>query len=75
MTKLETIKIQDGDTVIELTGADLEAFLADRNAKSLEASLIEAEALRKQEKLLSAKTKLAALGLDEEEITAIVGGA
>ena len=30
MAKTETIKIQDGDIVIELTGADKEAFLADR---------------------------------------------
>ena len=30
MAKSETIKIQDGDTVIELTGADKEAFIADK---------------------------------------------
>ena len=74
MAKSETIKIQVGEEVIELTGADKEAFLADREA-SLEAQrLLEAEAQAKQAKLDSAKAKLAALGLDEEEIAAIVGG-
>ena len=34
----------------------------------------EAEAQAKQAKLDSAKAKLAALGLDEEEVAAIVGG-
>ena len=34
----------------------------------------EAEAQAKQAKLDSAKAKLAALGLDEEEVVAIVGG-
>ncbi len=44
-------------------------------AEALEAQrLIEAEAQAKQAKLESAKAKLAALGLDEEEIAAIVGG-
>jgi multidrug resistance efflux pump len=36
--------------------------------------LIEAEAQAKKAKLKSAKAKLAALGLDEEEVAAIVGG-
>jgi hypothetical protein len=34
----------------------------------------EAEAQAKQAKLNSAKAKLAALGLDEEEVNAIIGG-
>jgi len=34
----------------------------------------EAEAQAKQAKLESAKAKLAALGLDEEEVSAIIGG-
>ena len=30
MAKSETIKIQDGDTIIELTGADKEAFIVKK---------------------------------------------
>ena len=43
MGKSEVIKIQDGDTVIELTGADKEAFIAQREADKQEALLLEAE--------------------------------
>ena len=46
--------------------ADLVAFEADRVAR--EAAIAEAAAKR-----ASAKAKLAALGLDDDEITAIVG--
>jgi hypothetical protein len=41
---------------------------------SIGPSLLEAEMQAKQAKLESAKAKLAALGLDEEEVAAIVGG-
>ena len=74
MAKTETIKIQDGDTVIELTGADKEAFLADREA-SLEAQrLLEAEYEAKKQARANAITKLGqASGLTEEEINSILG--
>ena len=73
MTKSETIKIQDGDQVIELTGAEKEAFIADREA-SLEAQrLLEALALEKQQKRVDAITKLGeASGLTIDEINAIL---
>jgi hypothetical protein len=72
MTKSETIKIQDGDQVIELTGADKEAFLADRQATADAKVLLEAEQAAKQEARTSALTKLATIaGLNEEEMTAL----
>jgi hypothetical protein len=72
MAKTETIKIQDGDTVIELTGADKEAFIADREATNVQFNLLEAEQAAKQEARTSALTKLATIaGLNEEEMTAL----
>jgi hypothetical protein len=73
MAKTETIKIQDGDQVIELTGADKEAFLADREATNVAIQLVEAEQLAKQQKRIDAITKLAEVaGLTKEEIEAII---
>ena len=73
MAKSEVIKIQDGDTVIELTGADKEAFIAQREADNQEALLLETEQLAKQAARTSAITKLAEIaGLTEEEINAII---
>ena len=54
MAKSETIKIQDGDTVIELTGADKEAFIADRDARIEAQRLLEAEYKAKQDSRESA---------------------
>ncbi len=72
MAKTETIKIQDGDTVIELTGEAKEAFLADRKATADSYALLEAEQAAKQEARTSALTKLATIaGLNEEEMTAL----
>ncbi len=74
----EKIYIRIDSKQIELKGAELEAFLeqqAKDQAEYLERQrLIEAEMQAKQAKLESAKAKLAALGLDEEEVAAIVGG-
>jgi cyanate lyase len=69
----ETIVIQTNDERIELTGKDLTDFLAQR-AKD-QAELDKAQALRDQEKAVkeSAKAKLSALGLTEDEILAITG--
>jgi hypothetical protein len=73
MGKTETIKIQDGDTVIELTGANKEAFLADRDATLEAKRLLEAEQLAKQTARANAIQKLAEIaGLTEEEINSIL---
>ena len=73
MVKSETIKIQNGDTVIELTGADKEAFIADREARAQEALLLEAEYKAKQDARESAIKKLADIaGLTKEELASIL---
>jgi hypothetical protein len=73
MTKTETIKIQDGDTVIELTGADKETFLADRQATADAQAILEAEASAKKQARIDAITKLGqASGLTTEEIESIL---
>jgi hypothetical protein len=73
MTKSETIKIQDGDTVIELTGADKEAFIADREATAESLALLEAEYKAKQDARESAIKKLAEIaGLTKEELASIL---
>jgi hypothetical protein len=58
----------------EAKGKQLDYILQTQAEATEQARLIEAEAQAKQAKLESAKAKLAALGLDEEEIAAIVGG-
>ena len=68
-SKEEQILIQDGDQVIELTGADKEAFIAQRALDNAEAEAREAEAKAQKELKKSAYTKL---GLTEEEINAIL---
>ena len=69
MAKSETIKVQDGDKVTELTGKALEAFLADRAETQLtEKARLKIEQDAKAIKI-SAYTKL---GLTEEEINAIL---
>jgi hypothetical protein len=71
--KEEHIFIQDGDTVIELTGADKEAFLADRKATADAQALLEAEYKAKQDSRESAIKKLAEIaGLTKEELDAIL---
>jgi hypothetical protein len=73
MSKTEKIMVQDGDTVIELTGADKEAFLADREATKAEALLLEAEYEAKRTARANAINKLAEIaGLTEEEINSIL---
>ena len=73
MAKSETIKIQDGDQVIELTGADKEAFIADREATVEAQALLETEYQAKQKAREDAIKKLAEVaGLTEEEINAIL---
>ena len=73
MTKSETIKIQDGDTVIELVGADKEAFIAQREADNQASALLEAEYKAKQDARESAIKKLADIaGLTKEELASIL---
>jgi len=73
MTKSETIKIQIDNQVIELTGADKEAFIADREATNGQIKLREAEYKAKQDLRESAIKKLAEIaGLTKEEINAIL---
>jgi hypothetical protein len=73
MTKIETIKIQVGQEVIELLGADKEAFLVDREATKAEALLLEAEYEAKKQKRIDAITKLGeASGLTTDEINSIL---
>jgi hypothetical protein len=69
----ETIKIQIGDEVQELKGADKEAFIADREATNVQIKLREAEYKAKQDSRESAIKKLAEIaGLTKEELDAIL---
>jgi hypothetical protein len=73
MAKSETIKIQVGTEVIELTGADKEAFIADREATAQASALLEAEYKAKQDARDSAIKKLGEIaGLTKEELDAIL---
>ena len=73
MAKSEIIKIQDGDIVIELAGADKEAFIADREAINVQISLREAEYEAKKQLRIDAITKLGAASvLSEAEINSIL---
>jgi len=72
-TSKEKVLIQDGDTVIELTGSDKEAFIADREATAEAQRLLEAEYEAKKQLRIDAITKLgAASGLSEAEINSIL---
>ena len=62
-----------GDEVIELTGADKEAFIADREATNVQFNLLEAEYKAKQNSRESAIKKLAEIaGLTKDELNAIL---
>ena len=61
------------DQVIELKGADREAFIADRDAREQERLLLETEYKAKQEARESAIKKLADIaGLTKEELASIL---
>jgi hypothetical protein len=69
----DKIFIQDGNTVIELTGADKDAFIAQRKADNDEQALLEAEYKAKQDARESAIKKLGEIaGLTKEELDAIL---
>lgn len=73
MAKSEAIKIQIGEEVIELTGADKEAFIAQREADNAQALLLETEYKAKQDARASALTKLGEIaGLTKDELDAIL---
>jgi hypothetical protein len=73
MAKSETIKVQVGEEVIELTGSDKETFLAQREADQTEQALLEAEYKAKQDARDSAIKKLGEIaGLTKEELDAIL---
>jgi len=73
MATTNKILIQDGDTVIELTGADKEAFIADRDARIETQRLLEAKEAERKEARESAIKKLAEIaGLTKEELASIL---
>ena len=73
MAKSETILVQDGDTVIELTGQAKADFLADREETNARFLLVEAEYKAKQDARESAIKKLAEIaGLTKEELASIL---
>ena len=73
MATTNKITIQNGNTVIELTGADKEAFIAQREADKKEALLLETEYKAKQDARASAITKLGEIaGVTKEELDAIL---
>jgi hypothetical protein len=72
-SKTEKIFIGIDDQVIELTGADKDAFIAQREADNVAFQLLEAEQLAKQQKRIDAITKLGeASGLTTDEINSIL---
>ena len=74
-SKEEQIFIRIDNERIELTGADKEAFIADREATNVQIQLVEAEYEAKKQTRISAINKLGqASGLTETEIEAILNG-
>jgi hypothetical protein len=73
MATTNKIFIQIDDERIELTGADKEAFIADRDARLEAQRLLEAEYKAKQDARESAIKKLADIaGLTKEELASIL---
>ena len=69
----EKIMVGIDDQVIELKGADKEAFIADREATAQANALLETEYKAKQDARASALTKLGEIaGLTKEELDAIL---
>jgi hypothetical protein len=71
MAQNQIIKIQDGETVIELTADEKKAFLADMKTAADERALLSPEQAAKAAARESALAKLADLGLTAEEIAAL----
>jgi hypothetical protein len=73
MATTNKIFIQIDNERIELTGADKEAFIADRDATLEAQRLLESEAQAKKQARIDAITKLGqASGLTTEEIESIL---
>jgi len=73
MATTNKIFIQDGDQVIELTGADKDAFIAQREEDNARILTLEAEYKAKQEARESAIKKLAEIaGLTKDELASIL---
>lgn len=69
----ERILIGYNDEVVELTGSEKEAFIAEREIRIQEALLLETARLEKENARASAINKLATIaGLTEEEINSII---
>ena len=69
----QKVTIQVGEEVIELTGADKEAFLEQRSKDQAESLLLETEYKAKQDARESAIKKLAEIaGLTKEELASIL---
>jgi hypothetical protein len=69
----EKIIVQVGEEVIELKGAEKEAFIADREATNVQSQLVEAEQSAKRDARESAIKKLAEIaGLTKEELASIL---
>jgi hypothetical protein len=73
MIMTEQIFVHRDNERIELQGAELEAFIADRELMQAEAAARQAEQDAKAAAKESALTKLQALGLSEAEAKQIVG--
>jgi hypothetical protein len=72
-SKEEQIFVGIDDQVIELIGADKEAFIAERNTRIERQALLEAEYKAKQEARESAIKKLAEIaGLTKDELASIL---
>jgi hypothetical protein len=69
----EKIYIQIGDKKQEAKGEQLEYIIQAQAEAQEQARLLEAEQLAKEAAKASAMAKLAALGLNEEEVNAIIG--
>jgi hypothetical protein len=73
MATTNKVFIQIDDERIELTGADKEAFIAQREADNVQSQLVEAEYKAKQDARESAIKKLAEIaGLTKEELASIL---
>jgi hypothetical protein len=73
MATTSKIFIGNDDQVIELKGADKEAFIADQEARQAEQAILEAEYKAKQDARESAIKKLADIAeLTKEELASIL---
>jgi len=73
MATTNKIMVGIDNEIIELTGADKEAFIADRQATNVQIELREAEYKAKQDARESAIKKLAEIaGLTKDELNAIL---